>query len=125
MVHREIHDVSGNWIVGVVRCSTAQEVPYYFSDDDLDLLRLVAAQISRCWSTWANQREAAARIRHAEEELRERTTETIRTFEDLSHQLRGPLLQTERQVSFALDHASESEGRHRLLAVRGLCRKGA
>lgn len=122
--------VSGSSTVGVVRCCTAQEVPYYFSDDDLDLLTIVAAQISRCWTTWASRREAAERQQRLEDEVREKTgevhrktAEEVRTFEDLSHQLRGPLLQTDRQISFALDQASGSEDRRRLVAVRGLCRK--
>lgn len=115
--------VSGKSSVGAIRCCTAKAVPYYFSDDDLDLLGVVAAQISRCWSTWATQRKAAEREHRLEEEVRQKTAETVRTFEDLSHQLRGPLLQAERQVFFALDRASGSSGRHQLLAVRGLCRK--
>ena len=115
--------ICGTSTVGVVRCSTPQEVPYYFSDDDLELLRVVAAQISRCWRTWSSRRQAAERLRRANQELREHMTEVAGTFEDLTHQLRGPLLQAERQVSFALDRASGSSDREELFAVRGLCRR--
>ena len=49
--------VMGKEVLGAIRCSVAQEGPYYFADLALDLLRLVAAQISRYWSNWLGQRE--------------------------------------------------------------------
>jgi signal transduction histidine kinase len=49
--------VKGEKVIGVIRCSVLKEGPYYFADRELDLLRLVAAQISRYWSNWVNQQE--------------------------------------------------------------------
>jgi GAF domain-containing protein len=49
--------VKGEKVYGVIRCSVANEGPYYFADRELILLRLVAAQISRYWSNWLNRRE--------------------------------------------------------------------
>ncbi len=44
-------------VLGVIRCSAARRVPYYFADWDLNLLKLVASQISRFWSNWLFRRE--------------------------------------------------------------------
>jgi signal transduction histidine kinase len=49
--------VMGKEVLGAIRCSVAQQGPYYFADLALGLLRLVAAQISRYWSNWLAQRE--------------------------------------------------------------------
>jgi signal transduction histidine kinase len=48
----------GDKVLGVIRCSIAED-PYYFSEFDLDLLQLVAAQMAQCWSGWLGRREMA------------------------------------------------------------------
>ena len=47
----------GGKVLGVIRCCTAKEVPYYFADRELNLLNLVAVQLSRFWSNWLIRRE--------------------------------------------------------------------
>ncbi|MEE9294803.1 MAG: GAF domain-containing protein [Phycisphaerae bacterium] len=115
--------LSGDAVVGVIRCCTAHEAPYYFSNDDLELLQLIAAQISRCWGTWARERQVADRLSLVEERLRAKIAGEVRTFEDLSHELRGPLIQAERQVAFAIGRSAGTADRESLFAVRGLIRK--
>jgi GAF domain-containing protein len=44
-------------IYGVIRCSVAKESPYYFADLALNLLELIAAQISHYWETWLSRSE--------------------------------------------------------------------
>lgn len=44
----------GNELLGVIRCCTAMKDPWFFADRQLDLLQMVAVQISRFWS-WALQ----------------------------------------------------------------------
>ncbi len=46
----------GDKVLGCIRCSRAKG-PYYFSGRDLDLLKLVAALVAQCWSTWLGRRE--------------------------------------------------------------------
>jgi hypothetical protein len=47
----------GKDVQGVIRCCIATKGPYYFTERELELLRVVAAQISRYWS---NREEIAA-----------------------------------------------------------------
>lgn len=47
----------GENAIGVIRCCTAREVPYYFAERELELLELVAVQISRFWNNWLIRRE--------------------------------------------------------------------
>jgi signal transduction histidine kinase/GAF domain-containing protein len=47
----------GMRVLGVIRCCTAKAGPYYFADADLNLLELVASQISQYWSDWLNELE--------------------------------------------------------------------
>lgn len=47
----------GGKVLGVIRCCTARNVPYYFANRELNLLKLVSIQISRFWSNWLIQRE--------------------------------------------------------------------
>lgn len=47
----------GERVYGVIRCSVAREGPYYFADRELNLLKLVAAQITRYWSNWLSRYE--------------------------------------------------------------------
>jgi signal transduction histidine kinase len=47
----------GGRVLGVIRCCTAKGVPYYFADRELNLLKMVAVQISRFWSNWLTRRE--------------------------------------------------------------------
>jgi GAF domain-containing protein len=49
--------VKGEKVYGVIRCSVVKEGPYYFADGDVDLLTLIAAQISQYWSNWLSRRE--------------------------------------------------------------------
>ena len=49
----------GRKVVGLIRCAIA-EGPYYLSIRDFALLRLIAAQIAQCWSTWLSRREKDA-----------------------------------------------------------------
>jgi GAF domain-containing protein len=44
--------LSGEETLGVIRCCAAERSPFFFSAADLELLKLVAAQISQCWSSW-------------------------------------------------------------------------
>ncbi len=46
----------GEKVLGVIRCCTALKGPYYFAERELDLLRLVAEQISRFWNNLLTQR---------------------------------------------------------------------
>jgi signal transduction histidine kinase len=43
--------------LGIIRCSVRQPHAYssYFSPRDLELLKLVAAQVGQCWSIWLNR----------------------------------------------------------------------
>jgi signal transduction histidine kinase len=50
----------GGALLGVIRCSAATEGPFYFSHREVELLRLVAAQIAQCWVTWCNRRQMHA-----------------------------------------------------------------
>ncbi len=47
----------GTETLGVIRCSVRHPNAYssYFSPGDLELLKLVAAQVGQCWSTWVNR----------------------------------------------------------------------
>jgi signal transduction histidine kinase len=47
----------GERVHGAIRCAVSRKGPYYFADRDLDLLTLVAAQISQYWSSWLRRRE--------------------------------------------------------------------
>ena len=49
--------VMGDRVLGVIRCCTAKKGPYYFAEADLNLLELVATQISQYWSDWLNEME--------------------------------------------------------------------
>jgi signal transduction histidine kinase len=55
--------VLGDEVLGAIRCSVAKEGPYYFADLALEILKLVAAQVSRYWSNWLSQREKHEEIR--------------------------------------------------------------
>jgi Histidine kinase-, DNA gyrase B-, and HSP90-like ATPase/GAF domain len=45
--------------LGVIRCSTAQSAPFYFLEQQLDILKLVASQIAGCWHSWLTERDLA------------------------------------------------------------------
>jgi GAF domain-containing protein len=47
----------GGRILGTIRCAVVKKGPYYFAEDDLNLLELVAAKISQYWSGWLNELE--------------------------------------------------------------------
>jgi signal transduction histidine kinase len=44
-------------LFGVIRCCTAREGPYYFTEREAKLLGIVADQIGRAWSHWLSRRE--------------------------------------------------------------------
>lgn len=102
----------GDQAAGIIRCTAGQlGEPYYYNKRDLDLLQLVAAQISRYWGAWLSNRQIVA----------EKETWEAHTFEDLEHQVRGPLNQVRRRVEWLMDEYGRDN--RKLAAVRGLCRK--
>jgi signal transduction histidine kinase len=46
----------GQKVLGVIRCCTARKAPYYFAGREVQLLELVAAQLSYFWSNWLIRR---------------------------------------------------------------------
>jgi signal transduction histidine kinase len=52
----------GAEIVGVIRCCTAQRVPFYFSDRETALLSLVASQIGHFWKSWLVLRQTTKEL---------------------------------------------------------------
>ncbi len=44
-------------LLGVIRCCTIKEGPFYFAEQEVKLLRLVAAQIGQAWSHWLSREE--------------------------------------------------------------------
>lgn len=44
---------------GIIRCSTAKSAPYYFVEQQLDILKLVASQIGGAWHSWLTARDLA------------------------------------------------------------------
>lgn len=57
----------GDELLGVIRCSTAFQDPWFFAERQLKILELVAAQISRFWSEWMQHLEEKREIRKWEE----------------------------------------------------------
>jgi signal transduction histidine kinase len=49
--------MNGTAVYGVVRCSITKKGPYYFADHELELLGLIAAQVSYLWTNLQRQRE--------------------------------------------------------------------
>ena len=49
---------AGKDVLGVIRCCTALEPPYYFAEGELRLLELVAARLSQYWINWIVRRES-------------------------------------------------------------------
>jgi GAF domain-containing protein len=47
----------GEKVVGVIRCCTAKQGPYYFADRELNLLKPIASQIAGYMSNWMSRRE--------------------------------------------------------------------
>jgi signal transduction histidine kinase len=46
----------GPRVLGVIRCCAAKKAPYYFAEREVNLLELIAAQLSRFWSNWIIRR---------------------------------------------------------------------
>lgn len=44
-------------LFGALRCCTIKEGPFYFAQQEIKLLQLVAAQIGQAWSHWLSRRE--------------------------------------------------------------------
>jgi signal transduction histidine kinase len=49
--------ISDRQVQGILRCCIRRESPYYFSDRELNILTLVAAEIGQYWHIWLNRRE--------------------------------------------------------------------
>lgn len=43
---------NGEQVCGVIRCSFAEKIPDHFADRELQLLKLIAAQVGQCWNHW-------------------------------------------------------------------------
>ena len=65
-------------------------------------------------------RKAHQESRSNLQEIKRLQTEQTRSFEDLAHQLKGPIAQAQKRAAQALDELGDSRN---LLAIRGLCRK--
>jgi signal transduction histidine kinase len=73
----------GDTILGVVRCCTARKAPWFFVRRQLDILELVAAQISRFWIGW---------LQHLEEQEENRSWQELTTdLSKLNERVRGEL----------------------------------
>jgi len=55
--------LSGGIVVGVIRCCTATQSPFFYGEQEVQLLELVADQIGQAWSGWLKQREIEEEIR--------------------------------------------------------------
>ncbi|HYU30915.1 MAG TPA: GAF domain-containing protein [Thermoanaerobaculia bacterium] len=55
--------LSGGKVVGVIRCCTATQSPFFYGEQEVQLLELVADQIGQIWSRWLQQREIEEEIR--------------------------------------------------------------
>jgi signal transduction histidine kinase len=47
----------GDRVLGVIRCCTALKGPYYYTDRELGLLKLIAAHLGQYWNGWLTRRE--------------------------------------------------------------------
>jgi GAF domain-containing protein len=106
----------GKEMMGVIRCTggnfgSNMTGPFYFDHRDLALLGSVSFQIGRYWGNCIGRHKIVA-----EEEFWQ-----ARTFEDLAHQQRGPLIQLQRHLARLLGEPGRKN--RDLLAVRGLSRK--
>lgn len=45
----------GHRVLGAIRCCTVTKGPFHFAEADLNLLELVAAQITQYWSNWLSE----------------------------------------------------------------------
>ena len=79
-------------LLGVIRCCTAIQSPYYFGEREEKLLELVADQIGQAWSHWLHRREIE---------------EEIVTWQGLAESMRDLNLFVEKQV--AAGNSSESQ----------------
>jgi signal transduction histidine kinase len=48
----EVPLLSGEWVIGMIRCRGAHGPPYHFTSLDLPLLRPIAAQLAQYWRNW-------------------------------------------------------------------------
>ncbi|MGB7923154.1 MAG: GAF domain-containing protein [Pyrinomonadaceae bacterium] len=62
--------VRGDRLLGVIRCCTARQAPWFFVKRQLNVLELVASQISRFWNDW---------LQHLEEQEENRSWKTLVT----------------------------------------------
>lgn len=49
--------LKGERVLGAIRCCTSRKAPWFFVERQLNVLTLVAAQISRFWSDWQKHHE--------------------------------------------------------------------
>lgn len=70
----------GNRVLGVIRCCTAKQGPYYLADRELNLLKVVAAQVGRYWSNCLNRSEM-----HIENESWRGLVESVKRLNQFVH----------------------------------------
>lgn len=70
----------GNRVLGVIRCCTAKQGPYYLADRELNLLKVVAAQVGRYWRDCLNRREM-----QMENESWRRLVESVKRLNQFVH----------------------------------------
>jgi signal transduction histidine kinase len=110
--------VMGGKVHGVIRCCIARQGPYYFAERELNLLKLVAAQLGRYWSNWLGRRAEERRYRSDIVKMQ------AETYQDLSHQLISPVMQAHRRAqSLAASRMCPEELLPQAYRIRGLCAK--
>ncbi len=55
--------VLGQRLVGVIRCGVALHGPYYFAEEDIELLHLVGIRIAQYWRNWIAQRTVSDEVK--------------------------------------------------------------
>lgn len=106
-------------LLGAIRCSITTKAPYYFGDREVKLLELVAQQIGHYWAM-------TGRIYRAETARASLVKQQSVMFDDLTHQLKSPIIQAySRAIALADAAAAQTGLRSALHRVRGLCGRGA
>ncbi|MCZ6625911.1 MAG: GAF domain-containing protein, partial [Deltaproteobacteria bacterium] len=106
----------GGDVLGVIRCCTAKEGPYYFADRELKTLNLVATRIAQAWRNWVN-------LRTIEEENRswESLVTSVSQLNRLVHEeLKQEYPKEERIFDRALKMANENISGADILSIRFL-----
>ena len=127
--------VMGDRVLGVIRCAVVREKPYYFADREVSLLTLVASRIGQYWNNWLNIGE----LNKAQIQLKESVfvleQTQIQAFDNLKHQLYGPINQAHARIGLLLksilpraesglaDEVIYQELQSSMFAIRGLFAK--